>query len=565
MKSKLNIILITALVVSLLSGITTKLSEAKTEKEEILSYSSEMVIDKKGNAEIVEQIIYYFPSSDRHGIYRTIPVIYKDRNGNPWQTITNIRVTDENGNVIKHETNGLFVKTIKIGDQNSTVNGKKTYIIKYHVNRVIDSEKGADVLNWNFIGDGWNVEILSAQITIRFPIELGVKVDSANCFIGSFGSEKSCGENVDIENADYLVYQQKNLNSHQALTVRIQTPSGTFPTPNFFELFFWESRWWLLMPIGLIVFFFYLWRTRGRDHGGNGTIVAQYEAPKGIEPIEAAYIIGQSMEGKYFSSQLIYLAIKKVIKINYIDDSSFLKSRDYELQKIKEYKGLKEYDELIISSIFKSKDSVRISELKNKFNQDYEKIKKSLYHKIIKEKIYVSSPVKSRLIYFSLASLALVVSFFLGIVLYQGILGWLILLAGPITAYMFALVMPKKSRKGMELMEHLLGLREYIKVAEKDRIRFHNAPAKTPEKFEELLPYAMIFGLEKEWAAAFSGIYKEQPDWFNGNVTNFSAITLAKDLGGFSSTANASFTSVSSGGGGGFAGGGGGGGGGGSW
>jgi len=137
----------------------------------------------------------------------------------------------------------------------------------------------------------------------------------------------------------------------------------------------------------------------------------------------------------------------------------------------------------------------------------------------------------------------------------------------------FGLFMPAKTRKGALAKEHILGFKKYLSVAEKDRIEFHNAPKKNPERFEKLLPYAMALGVEEEWAKQFEGIYDKQPDWYGGpSAARFNALTLTRSLNSFSSSANstlASKPSSASGGGSGFSGGGSGGGfgggGGGSW
>jgi uncharacterized membrane protein len=134
----------------------------------------------------------------------------------------------------------------------------------------------------------------------------------------------------------------------------------------------------------------------------------------------------------------------------------------------------------------------------------------------------------------------------------------------------FSFIMPKRTKLGSEMREELLGLKMYIKAAEIDRIKFHNEPKKDSAKFEELLPYAIVFGLEKEWAKQFEGIYTTEPNWYVGNGYAFSAISFSDQVHAFSSYTNvnlASSASASAGGsgGGGFAGGGGGGGGGGSW
>jgi uncharacterized membrane protein len=89
--------------------------------------------------------------------------------------------------------------------------------------------------------------------------------------------------------------------------------------------------------------------------------------------------------------------------------------------------------------------------------------------------------------------------------------------------------------------------------------------------YERVLPYAVLFGVEKEWLKQLGAYYdttNSQPDWYAGNSA-FNAVVFASALGSFSdqSSSYGSSSSSSSGGsdGGGFSGGGGGGGGGGGW
>jgi hypothetical protein len=121
----------------------------------------------------------------------------------------------------------------------------------------------------------------------------------------------------------------------------------------------------------------------------------------------------------------------------------------------------------------------------------------------------------------------------------------------------------------------------YIDTAEKHRIEFHNDPKKFRGVFEKLLPFAMLFGLEKKWAGEFKDLYKEtQPDWYRGDFTAFDAYMLTRTMSTLNSGVKSATTKAygsnsgfrsggwSSGGSGfseGSSGGGGGGGGGGSW
>jgi uncharacterized membrane protein len=136
----------------------------------------------------------------------------------------------------------------------------------------------------------------------------------------------------------------------------------------------------------------------------------------------------------------------------------------------------------------------------------------------------------------------------------------------------FGFLMPNRTIKGVETRALILGLKEYLNTAEKDRLEFHNAPEKKPEVFEKLLPFAIALKVDKAWAKQFENIYKTNPSWYSDSSGHaFNAYFLSSSLGDFSSSLNsavASTTASASSGGSGFSGGGGGGfggGGGGSW
>ena len=140
---------------------------------------------------------------------------------------------------------------------------------------------------------------------------------------------------------------------------------------------------------------------------------------------------------------------------------------------------------------------------------------------------------------------------------------------------------------GRKVMDKIEGFKLYLSKAEKHRIEFFNPPERTPEHFEQLLPFAMALGVAKQWGEKFESVLRSaqsapgqagsyQPSWYSGSrrFTDMSTSSFASNLSGsFTSAVASSSTppgSSSSGGGGfsgggGSSGGGGGGGGGGGW
>jgi hypothetical protein len=97
-----------------------------------------------------------------------------------------------------------------------------------------------------------------------------------------------------------------------------------------------------------------------------------------------------------------------------------------------------------------------------------------------------------------------------------------------------------------------------LSVAEKDRLEFHNAPDKDPQTFEKLLPYAIVFGVENQWAEKFKDIYKTPPNWYyDPTLSNFNSILFISSLHSFSNNSIHSLATPVQSGAGGFGGGGG--------
>jgi uncharacterized membrane protein YgcG len=139
----------------------------------------------------------------------------------------------------------------------------------------------------------------------------------------------------------------------------------------------------------------------------------------------------------------------------------------------------------------------------------------------------------------------------------------------------YVLLMSKRalSPKGSELVAYVRGLEMYIELAEKDRLEYLQSPTGASLKpsevkgkqilklYEELLPWAILLGLQKEWAKVLNDLYSSDgsPVWIIG-VSSF-----GDSFSNLDESLTASLGSSSSGGssGGGSSGGGGGGGGGG--
>jgi uncharacterized membrane protein len=136
---------------------------------------------------------------------------------------------------------------------------------------------------------------------------------------------------------------------------------------------------------------------------------------------------------------------------------------------------------------------------------------------------------------------------------------------------LFSRVMPRRTARGREVYEQILGFREFVSRVDKDRLE--RMGGRSPERFERVLPYALVLGAADAWAGAFEGLYREPPRWYVGRTPGvFHPRAFASDLGQSLGTIGSAMASAPRGGsgrsglgGGGFSGGGFGGGGASSW
>src|SRR5690606_2570681 len=134
------------------------------------------------------------------------------------------------------------------------------------------------------------------------------------------------------------------------------------------------------------------------------------------------------------------------------------------------------------------------------------------------------------------------------------------------------------TREGALQLEYLEGVREFIRVAEADRLRMLQSYTGAERRsdggvdvihvYERLLPYAILFGQEKEWGTVLEHAYgqaQQEPGWINGTgygiATRVALISSATHTSStYSSPSSGSSSSFGGSSGGGFSGGGGGGG-----
>ena len=568
---------IASLIFSLSLGLFL-FSNQVVHAEVIRDFNSVITISSDSPLTVTEKITYDFEGAERHGIFRVLLL----RNAkNEKMRIDVLKVSDEAGQTYPFSTShSNDTLTVRIGDPDKFVRGVKIYIITYKAEGAIGFYDTYDEIYWNVTGKDWPVIIQKASATVILPE--GTTPLQGACYEGDVRSTTPCAQK------SYTSFvTNSSLAPREQLTIATGFPKGIVTAPVIVERTsslppFIQKFWplfFILIPVGVFIVMFRMWRKKGRDPKGRAVIIPQYDVPDALTPLEVGGIVNQKIEDKNISAEIVYLATKGYIKIIQTNEKvlGLINNKDYTLVLLKDATTLSNaFDQKIIKALFKGGTSVVLSDLKYSFYKSIKGIKKKGIESLLSKGYYKNLPssVPASLVILQVVTSLLFIAGIVFVVsqsdfLRTSFVATASIVGGSIVStiiiyYIFQKLLPAKTEKGVAAKEYLLGLKDYLQIAEKDRLHFHNAPEKKPEVFEMLLPYAMIFGVEKLWAKEFEGIYTVPPTWYEGPVGSFSALALTKDLqsfGGFMYTAAATGGST----GGGFAGGGGGGGGGGSW
>ena len=296
----------------------------------IKNFDEQVVVHRNSSIDVTENIQVQFIGGPWHGIYRTIPIQYRDPEGfNYTLFMENVsaRNSDEYPFKVEQSHEGGYLK-LKIYVPNAD-NSTQTIILRYQVLDALRYFSDHDEFYWNVTGQEWDAPIQSASARIELPE--GASGVRAVAYSGAYGA-RTQDANVSVNGNVVELYSTAPLGYHQGLTVDVGLDKGVVQEPTAAQdiSLFLRSNWPLLVfPIAAFLLMFWLWWTRGRDPERDAVTV-QYDPPDQLTPAECGTLVDDSVDMRDVTATLVDLGVKGYITIEQKDHSGLLSHhRDY--------------------------------------------------------------------------------------------------------------------------------------------------------------------------------------------------------------------------------------------
>jgi uncharacterized membrane protein YgcG len=563
----------------------------------------EVGLDDDGRARmnVTETLVARFPEYDQNrGIVRGLPTSYQ----NAGIDTRVLSVTDEEGTEVPFETDEedglLFVLT---GDDDY-VQGLTTYVIEYEMRDVVlaagatrgsrgegTGNPAVDEFYWDLLplDSTQPIERFRADIVFDAPMSEHL-AGSTSCYTGVSGSTDTCdleGPTIDGDRAMFRV-ESGERPAGDGVTVAIGFEPDTVVQPPARTPNAVTDTAPLVAAIGAAGLSVGAWLSvsafKRRRRTATGVVVAQYDVPDSMPPLLAAAIVPGAKD--VVPAEIVHLAVRGTLRIEEGGAPGSPRLRRIAGSRIPDQLDVEALDALFLKA--NEGGVVDIPRANESFAGRMSALVQS--GKTAATSRGLTTTARSRVATFLQWCAIVVVLAGLGLSL-AGVISGRITAVPALVAISFGVVAvliasffsfakhTVLTPEGARELEYLQGVEEFIRVADADRLRMlqsysgaerrHDGAADVIHVYERLLPYAMLFGMEKEWGDVLERAYsaaQRGPAWIGDPSTPYvgvylSSFTSSSHAAAAYTAPSASTSSSSSGSfGGGFSGGGGGGG-----
>lgn len=551
---------------------------------ENFSYSSwelayELTLDDAGraHAQVTEELTAEFPTADQNrGIIRSLPLRYQGAPANP----EDISVTDETGAAVPFEIDddGEF-RSILTGDDDY-VHGEQTYVIEYNLSDVIHAPEDINEFYWDLVPADRQQDINKVTAEVSLDEQLASAVTGeTSCYLDEPGGPETCQIAGPGDSPSNITIDPTPVPAGETLTIAVGFEAGTVVQPpqrqpNFvldvLPVIIGGVAALLAAGGALAV----LASTRKYRQVPANTLLDR-GAPEGISPLLAAPLMGSAQQPVV--ATILDLAVRGAVRIE--EDPHhvqrwYKKDPSPVLRLIDPALLSDPLERELLEGMFPGlAEGATFDFPKNdkKFTKTAQEVlrasREAALERGLQQRVWHRIPA----IFSAGALVTLVIAV---VLLIQGSgrdnVGTLVVtlvLAGVTLALALVCLLPHRvpTEEGAKLRAQLEQLRSMMKASENEPLEMLQSPdnaaripthdgdsgSQTVRLYDQLLPYAVLFGQQKQWIRVLASTYESQyvhhaPIWYPG-LFNHGAQGLESSLNTMLSSVSSAASTSSSG------------------
>jgi uncharacterized membrane protein YgcG len=488
------------------------------------SIDVDIAILPNGDMEVVETHRYVFTRGSFTFAYREIPLDRVEAIDNVWVEEDGRRYSENEVQVqLQERVVGITWYYPR------TSNAARAFSIHYVVRGGLRIYEQGDQLWWKAITGERDFHVNQTRVTVRLP----APVAESDLKIAAYGAQAEYG----VMDPQTVRFHTGYLPAGTGLEVRVQFPHGLVqaarpawqeaddrqraydenvrPLATLLTLVFSG----LVFVAGALAILLW-WYLRGRDRPVG--LVAEYysEPPSDLAPGLAGVLVDQKADMPDIIATIVDLARRGIVEMEEVHLPGFLgigSQRDFTYRLLQEDTQVRPFEAQILRAFFGGLRERRLSELKERFYSALPGIRRAMYDEVVKAGLFPRSPESTRWRYRTLGGLVVALGvggFFLGDAVLAryadaAVCPGVAVLGVGVVLLVAAALMPRRTPQGAEEAARWRAFRRYLSDVER-----YTDVAGAQGIFDRYLPYAIAFGLDREWIRKFAAVNAPAPPWY---------------------------------------------------
>ena len=474
--------------------------------ERIDTFTSTIDVDQRGQAMVTESFVHDFKDEPRdyfmRSLQRSLPIggyLSQSREIDFLPVLRNGIAEESRTTNTNNET------LLRIGNDQNSLTGKQRYTIPYTIKHAVLQDSNAQHIRLSPTDTTFDRNIDATSVTLRSP----AAPISADCYVAtSIDAATQYPCRAKIQDATVTFQAVRWLEDNEGMYIDVSYPLGTFanaliiqPTP--------IIPLWAIIVALHVALMSAIWFIAGRDAYGRRTVVPSEELITEVKPYEAGALLSQRPTYASFVGMLLDVAERKAIRFERFEGGGYL---SMSVERVQGNHQLDAIEGAVLKRLFQyptspdsDKEEAGIATF-GKYAEEtrlaYRRFETLVYQHLVQRGWYAESILSIQLLSACIlagwtASLYLLLQFRVNDPQLHYLQVQLVLLLP------FIYFMPHLTVKGALLRERVQGLAWYIRVAEKERLAFHESPQAFTLKPGKLLAYSAALGLQKDWQKQF--------------------------------------------------------------